>query len=51
MACPPVKRLIVEVSAAVKVLDRNSQICFHKAMIAAVVIKINHARACAWSLA
>jgi hypothetical protein len=37
-------KLDFEVFVMVKILDRNSQICFHKAMIAGRVIKTNCAR-------
>ena len=36
-----------EVFVAAIILDRNSQVCFHKDMVAAEVMKINRARCCA----
>ena len=44
-------KLNFEVFVPAKILDRNTQIRFHNAMLTAMVIKINRARACAWSLA
>ena len=40
-----------EIFVTAIILDRNTQIFFHKVMLTATVIKINRARACAWSLA
>jgi len=39
-----------EIFVAAIILDRNSQIWFHKAMLAVMVTKINHACGCASSL-
>jgi len=36
-----------EIFIPVIILDRNSQVCFHRCMITGRVVKTNHARGCA----
>ena len=45
------QKLDFEVFVAVKILDRNSQVCFHNPMIKATDGKVTCARRCARSLA
>jgi hypothetical protein len=44
-------KLDFEIFIPVKILDGNSQVCFHRCMITAKLTKANHAQHCVRTLA